>query len=233
MLNVRPKSPAVVIAVVALLLTASGDAWAARSGQHTGQSVAKTTGQSVANTTGKRGPRGLQGPKGPRGAQGSHGVQGLQGAQGPIGPSNGYVKSLPPATALAAGVDTTVVQLTLTPGSSYIVIAAAELGNASGATNLVSCTLLENNNPIGGGSAYLPALNVFAQTITLTAATTGGDIKLTCNPAGGGQARHSVIQRSRSGRSTRNRVLAALFGAWGLRLEHKPQAGAPEMPHAL
>jgi hypothetical protein len=196
MLNVRPKSPAVVIAVVALLLTASGDAWAARSAQRTGQSVAKTTGQSVANTTGKRGPRGLQGPKGPkgpRGAQGSQGVQGLQGAQGPIGPSNGYVKSLPPATALAAGVDTTVVQLTLTPGSSYIVIAAAELGNASGATNLVSCTLLENTNPIGGGSAYLPALNVFAQTITLTAATTGGDIKLTCNPAGGGQARHSVI----------------------------------------
>jgi hypothetical protein len=193
MLNVRPKSTAVVIAVIALLLTASGEAWAARSGERTGQSAAKTTVQSVSNTTGKRGPRGLQGPKGPRRAQGSQGVQGLQGAQGPIGPSNGYVKSLPSATALAAGVDTTVVQLTLTPGSSYIVVAGAELGNSSGATNLVSCTLLENNNPIGGGSAYLPALNVFAQTITLTAATGGGDIKLTCNPAGGGQARHSVI----------------------------------------
>ncbi len=196
MLKVRLKSTTVVIAVIALLLTASGDGWAARSGERTGRSVAKATVRSVANTIPKRGPRGLQGPKGPkgpRGAQGSQGIQGLQGVQGPIGPSNGYVKSLPSATALAAGADTTVVQLTLAPGSSYIVIAGAELGNSSGATNLVTCTLLENNSPIGGGSAYLPALNVFAQTITLTAATTGGDIKLNCNAAGGGQARHSVI----------------------------------------
>lgn len=41
---------------------------------------------------------------------------------------------------------------------------------------------------IGGGSAYLPALNVFAQTITLPAATTGGNVKLSCSPAGEAQA---------------------------------------------
>jgi hypothetical protein len=86
-----------------------------------------------------------------------------------------------------------VAQLSLTPGRNYIVTAATELGNNSGVGNLVSCTLLENFNPIGGGSAYLPALNVFAQTVTLTGATTGGNIKLSCNPDSGGQARNSVI----------------------------------------
>ena len=126
----------------------------------------------------------------PRAHGASHGAR---GPRGPRGPSDGFVKSQPAATGLTAGADTTVVQLSLTPGRKYIVTAATELGNNSGVGNLVSCTLLENSNPIGGGSADLPALNVFAQTVTLTAATTGGNIKLSCNPDGGGQARNSVI----------------------------------------
>ena len=127
----RPPSVArVVITVVALFSRRAASAWAASSAQRTGPVRDQAHRTVRGQDHGKRGPRGLPGPKvqGPRGAQGSQGIQGLQGAQGPIGPSNGYVKSLPAATALAAGVDTTVVQLTLTPGSSYIVIAASRAG---------------------------------------------------------------------------------------------------------
>jgi hypothetical protein len=86
-----------------------------------------------------------------------------------------------------------VVQLSLAPESQYIVTAATELGNTSGTANLISCSLLENFNPIGQGSGALPALNVFGQTVTLTAATTGGNIKLSCTADSAAQARHSVI----------------------------------------
>ncbi len=102
------------------------------------------------------------------------------------------MNSRPAATGLPAGADTVVAQLSLPPASSYIVTAATELGS-NGAGGVVSCTLLENFNPIGGGSASLPALTRFTQTVTLTAATTGGTIKLSCNPDSAGQARNSVI----------------------------------------
>jgi hypothetical protein len=115
------------------------------------------------------------------------------GPQGPAGPSDGFIKRAQAATTLAAATDTTVVQLSLTPDQSYIVTAATELGNTSGVSNLVSCQLLENFNPIGAGSAALPTLSVFAQTVTLTGATTGGNIKLSCNPDSAASARNSVI----------------------------------------
>ena len=130
---------------------------------------------------------------------GSPGRRAGKGRGARSGPPTAFVKSQPAATGLTAGSVTTVAQLSLTPDSNYIVTAATELGNTSGTANLVSCTLLENSNPIGGGSAYLPALNVFAQTVTLTAATTGGNIKLSCNLDSAGQARNSVITAIRVG----------------------------------
>jgi hypothetical protein len=195
MLNFRRPSPALVIAVIAVFIAATGGAWAASGAPSNGP----TAGAAKKHVKSNRGPRGFRGRRGVRGAAGLTGPTGARGAPGAIGPSNGFVKSQPAATGLTAGADTTVAQLSLTPDSNYIVTAATELGNTSGAANLVSCTLLENSNPIGGGSGYLPALNVFAQTVTLTAATTGGNIKLSCNPAGGGQARNSVITAIRVG----------------------------------
>ena len=124
------------------------------------------------------------------GSRRSRGAAGAAGAAGAIGPSDGFVKQPAGGDPLPAGADTVVAQLSLTPASNYIVTAATELGNNSGgSTDLVSCMLLENFNPIGGGSAFLPAMAVFAQTVTLTAATTGGTIKLSCNPGSAGQAR--------------------------------------------
>jgi hypothetical protein len=205
MLNFRRPSPALVIAVIAVFIAATGGAWAASGAPSNGPTAAGAAKKHVKinrgprGFRGRRGFRGAAGVAGPAGARGLTGPAGATGATGAIGPSNGFVKSQPAATGLTAGADTTVVQLSLTPGSNYIVTAATELGNTSGVSNLVSCTLLENSNPIGGGSAFLPALNVFAQTVTLTAATTGGNIKLSCNPTTAAQARNSVITAIRVG----------------------------------
>jgi hypothetical protein len=185
------QSPALIVSLVALVAATAGTATATSGGRHAPRAHAAS---HVL-----RGHRGFRGFRGPRGFTGPQGQKGNPGVPGAIGPSDGFVKSQPAATGLTAGTDTTVAQLSLTPDSNYIVTAATELGNTSGTANLVSCTLLENFNPIGGGSAYLPALNVFAQTVTLTAATTGGNIKLSCNPASAGQARNSVITAIRVG----------------------------------
>jgi hypothetical protein len=183
----RP-SPALVIACLALFVAGSGGAWAANGGLASARSTSPAKSKPL-----KRGPRG---PRGFRGIQGARGLQGQAGAQGPagaIGPSDGYVKRAAAATPLPAGVATTVAQLTLPAGSGYIITAATELGNASAMAGLVACTLLEGATPIGAGSASLSSANVFAQTITLTAATTGGVISLSCNPDNSGQARNNVI----------------------------------------
>jgi hypothetical protein len=100
---------------------------------------------------------------------------------------------VPAATALPGGVDTALVQLTLPPNAAYVVTAATELGNTSGAAGLARCSLLEGTTPIGAGSASIPAADVFAATITLTGATTGGVIRLVCNPDNAGQGRNNVI----------------------------------------
>jgi hypothetical protein len=169
-LRYMKQSPALIVSLVALVAATAGTAAA------TGGSGHAPRAHAASNVL--RGPRGFRGRR---------------------GPSDGFVKSQPAAAGLTAGADTIVAQLSLTPDSKYIVTAATELGNTSGSSNLVSCTLLENFNPIGGGSAYLPALNVFAQTVTLAAATTGGNIKLSCNPDRAAQARNSVITAIRVG----------------------------------
>ncbi|HEY1522337.1 MAG TPA: hypothetical protein VGF70_04930 [Solirubrobacteraceae bacterium] len=178
----RRPSSALVVAFVALFIVIGGGAWAAGGSQRHG-AVARSNAKSA-------GPRG---PRGRRGRRGARGPAGPKGATGPVGPSDGFVTRVPASTDLPAGTDTVVVQLSLTPDSSYLVTAATELGTVGGVAGLVNCTLLENENPIGGGSASLPDQNVFAQTITLTGATTGGNIKLSCNPDNSAAARNSVI----------------------------------------
>lgn len=202
MLSLRRPSPALVIAVIALFVAASGGAWAAGGGLTNGTAAATKKKKKKKKVTSTRGPRGPQGPPGQQGVTGPAGAAGAS-VQGPAGPSDGFVRNQPGATSLTAAADTPVAQLGLTAGSNYIVTAATELGNNGVASNLVTCVLLENNAPIGGGSANLPATAVFAQTITLTAATTGGTIRLSCNPTIGAQARNSVITAVRVGTLTR------------------------------
>jgi hypothetical protein len=116
----------------------------------------------------------------------------------PSARSQGFVTNQNGTVALPAGTDTPVASLSLPTGASYILTAATALGS-NGAGGLIGCDLLENNNPIASGSANLSALAAFSQTITLTTASSGGSIKLTCNPATGSQAKARVITAVRVG----------------------------------
>lgn len=180
-------SPATVIATIALFIAAGGGAWAAggiRSSSH--PSLHKASRSS----RGPRGPRGRRGRRGPRGAKGP------AGAQGPVGPSDGFVARVPQSQPLTGGIDNTVAQLTVPSGGSYVVTASVELGNQGTTENPLSCTLLQNANPLNSGSADLPGEAIFAATVTLTGAATsdnGGSISLSCNPSSGAAARNAVI----------------------------------------
>jgi hypothetical protein len=177
-------SPAIVIATLALLLAAGGGAWAA------GQLPSAHRAKAQAAASSNRGPRGPRGPRGFRGARG------LAGSQGPAGPSDGYVVTVAQSQSLTPGTDTTVAKLLVPSGGTYIVTASTELGNQTSNANLLSCTLLQNSNPIDSGSAELPAQAVFAATISLTGAATadnGGTISVSCNPSLGASARNTVI----------------------------------------
>jgi hypothetical protein len=179
-------SPAIVIATLALILAAGGGAWAA-SAHH---AKARAKAHAASSNPGPRGPRGFRGFTGPRGPRGS------TGATGPAGPSDGYVISAAQRQTLTPGTDTTVATLQVPSGGTYIVTASTELGNQTSTENLVSCTLLQNFNPLDSGSADLPAQSVFAATISLTGAATadnGGSIKVSCNPTTGASARNTVI----------------------------------------
>jgi hypothetical protein len=184
----RP-SPALVVACLALFLAASGGPWAA-SGHLDGAGASRAKHHKHKR---KRGPRGPQGPQGPRGPQGPQGPQGALGPAGAAGASEGFVKNRPSPVTLPEEAETSVVQLPLPGGASYIVTAATELGNNTIIAGFVDCRLLEGSNQIGSGTAELPSQNVFAQTLTLTAATNGGAVSLNCEPENSAQARNSVI----------------------------------------
>ena len=189
MLKIRRPQAALAVAGAALFLSAGGAAWASTDGS--GHDRAASVKKAKPST--HRGPRGPRGRRGPQGSAGLPGAAGAPGAQGAAGPSDGYIARVATATSLPAGTPTAVVALTLPAGGAYIVTAATELGGTSTAGGLVDCTLFEGANPIGGGSAELPTQAAFAATITLTGATSGGTISLSCNPDNASQARNNVI----------------------------------------
>lgn len=92
----KKASPAMVVAVIAVVLATTGSAFAARSlltgkdiqdGTITQADLAPTAVSALKANKAQRGPRGKRGPVGPRGAQGPDGSQGLIGPQGERGPS--------------------------------------------------------------------------------------------------------------------------------------------------
>ena len=144
----------------------------------------------------QRGPRGFRGPRGHRG------FTGAPGPAGAAGPSDGFVISIPQATDLPGGTDTVVAQLSVPAGATYIVNASTDLGNATNTPSPISCTLLQNSNPLTSGSASLPGQLLFAATIALNTAVdaaNGTNVKLSCNPDSSAKARNSVITAIRVG----------------------------------
>ncbi len=191
----RP-SPALVISAIALFVAAGGGAWAADHVQLRSHASALDSGSVRASTSASGGRRGPVGPRGPRGPRGFTGRTGASGPQGPTGPSDGFVITASTSQPLTGGNDTPLAQLTLPAGATFIVTASTTLGNSTSVENPASCTLLQNSNPIGGGSADLPGKLIFASTITLTAAVNTADgsvVRLTCNPDSQANARNTVI----------------------------------------
>ena len=103
---IRRPSPAMVVALIALVAATCGNAIAdgvkavasaVGKDQVTSRSVKNNTLQLVdfkrSERSKLRGARGPQGPAGPQGAQGAQGPQGPQGAQGPAGTPDGYTKT--------------------------------------------------------------------------------------------------------------------------------------------
>jgi hypothetical protein len=187
----RRPSPALIVATIALFVAAGGGAWAAG---HT--SAHHSVRARAASSSPQRGPRGFRGPRGHRG------FAGATGPAGAAGPSDGFVISVPQATDLPGGTDTVVAQLSVPAGATYIVNASTDLGNATNTPSPISCTLLQNSNPLTSGSASLPGQLLFAATIALNTAVdaaNGTNVKLSCNPDSNGKARNSVITAIRVG----------------------------------
>jgi hypothetical protein len=188
----RP-SPALIVATIALFAAVGGGAWAA------GHTAAHHSVRARAAASSNRGPRGFTGARGPRGRRGFTGAPGPAGA---AGPSDGFVISVPQATDLPGGTDTVVTQLSVPAGATYIVNASTDLGNATNTPSPISCTLLQNSNPLTSGSASLPGQLLFAATIALNTAVdaaNGTNVKLSCNPDSNAKARNSVITAIRVG----------------------------------
>jgi hypothetical protein len=212
-LRTQRVSPALVVAFLALFVAISGGAYAATGNSHGAQPTAhaakkhrkhhrrhrhSSSGSNGSN--GANGSNGSSGGAGMTGKQGPQGLQGPQGPQGPIGPSNGFVSNQKGDTPIGTGPDDSVIAtLSLPPNSNYIVTAAAELGNTGATANSVHCSLEEGFNPITSGTEDLTPLATYSHTLTLTAASSGGAIKLACQGDKSALARNRVITAIRVG----------------------------------
>lgn len=146
-------------------------------------------------STGPTGPMGATGATGPTGATGSvgstgpTGAAGATGATGPVGPSTGYAtscnnQSYPTRNNQTGAACTGTVQLTLSslPSGSYVLQATADLYNATGSPQQVTCAIEQGatytvNVPPGG----------FSQVADTAARTlmAAGSLYFFCGTAGG------------------------------------------------
>lgn len=162
--------PALVLALVALFVTATGSALAA-SGSH------DAPGAATAHKRKPRKPKPKPKPKPPRGP---------------------FVSKDASATGIGTGPDDTVVLSLNVPRGRWIVTAKAELGNNAASANSVTCKLLEGFNPLDSGTEALTPLAMFSRTLTLTSSSEGGSIKLACTADNPAQARNRVITAVRA-----------------------------------
>jgi hypothetical protein len=111
--------------------------------------------------------------------------------------SEGFTATRDTNTPLPTGNDTTVIQATLPVPGNYIFSATASVGTTNGAAHLVDCTLLDANNPLSSASVQTTATNAFSSALTLTGASDGGVVKLSCNPDGPSAANHMSLSAVR------------------------------------
>lgn len=163
----RP-SPAMVVALLALTLSLSVNAYAAVSVAKNSVGTAQLKNNAVVSAKVKngslkavdlsaaakqslKGAAGPAGPAGPPGVQGPQGAQGPQGDQGPQGPSDAITSTAECCPSFSTS-GTVVDSLTLQPGS-YVVFASVALQSLGLSTDTRSgrCTL----NRTGGSEDYV------------------------------------------------------------------------------
>jgi hypothetical protein len=214
-MKVRRPSPAMVVALIALILTLAGTAVAAvKIGTNSLKNSAVTTkklknravtGAKLAEgsvSTAKLAEGAVSTGKLAEGAVSTGKLaEGAVSAQKltPGERSEGFVTTQAGQIALSAGTSTTIASLNLPAGGNYIIVASADLGNNAATPNLLSCQLRENGTLLTGASANLAPLAVFSQGTALTAASGGGTVTLACEPEKGAQARNRVITAVRVG----------------------------------
>lgn len=184
-LGTRRPSAALVVGVIALIAALAGGAYAATKVDTTDlKSKAVTTkkidGQAV--TTQKIAKEAVTTKKIATGER-----------------SEGFVTNESGAIPLPATTSTTVATLDLPSGGTYLVTAAASLGNNAAAPNLANCELRDDGVKVSAGNGALPGLAVFGETITLTGSSDGGTVTLACELDNAGQARDRVITAMRVG----------------------------------
>ena len=203
----RP-SPALVVAVVALVASFGGTSYAAATlaKNSVGSAQIRTnavTSAKVKNGTllakdfksgqlpaGKTGATGATGPAGPVGPTGATGATGATGPQGPIGPSNALIASKATHAVGVSAASHTVITEAL-PAGDYTFMASAGIENTSGSDGEFTCAILE---PIGDLQATLGAVTVSLEdnelgTIAIVGAahTDGTTVELNCDSTAGGQ----------------------------------------------
>lgn len=112
----RP-SPAIVIALLALLVATTGVSWAASPGPSAKTASSAGPAKAANSLRGKRGKRGLQGPVGPAGANGKNGKDGINGTNGTNGVNGtalGYA-TVSGGLTLIAGGSSNVTQANIIP----------------------------------------------------------------------------------------------------------------------
>lgn len=213
-MSLRP-SPAMVVAVTALVASLGGTSYAAatlasnsvgsaqlkknavRSADLAGNAVtsAKVKNGSLLAADFKAGqlpagPAGPTGQTGPAGPAGPAGPQGPAGPAGPIGPSNALIAEKATHNVGISGASHTVLTEVL-PAGDYTFMASAGIENTSGSDAEFTCAILE---PIGDLTATLGEVVVSladgqksAIAVVGAAHTDGTTVELNCDSTSGGQ----------------------------------------------
>lgn len=113
--------------------------------------------------------------------------------------SEGFATNQAGPIPLPATTTTTVATLDLPAGGTYVVTAAASLGNNAATLNPANCELRDDGAKVSAGNETLPGLVIFGATITLTGTSDGGSVTLACQLDNAGQARDRVITAVRVG----------------------------------
>jgi Collagen triple helix repeat (20 copies) len=195
-------SPAMVVAMLALLVGLTGTAVATTSVLVTGTQIVNgsITGADVKNRSlgaidfrgSLRGPTGPQGPEGvpgPHGAQGLQGQQGLQGPQGPMGPAGvagpaglkGDKGDRGPSGGFSAQsdvflpwdlVDQTLAAVAL-PAGKYVLTAHVTAANGADAPHYVTCMIALAGTTLAQVTDSVPANNGNGDSSTLALTASG------------------------------------------------------------